>query len=186
MNDRPLKERVIYIISNPENLTTYERRSYWADELILMVERDVASRAGVALSRNPSDTSRDAAMGVLPRSGSRLARIYSLIQSRSGYGATDSEIESALEMSHQSASAARNTLMNRGLLKDSGQRRKTASGAMAKVWITTSPSSKEPDAQGDRSVPVPPRGPYAPCPHCGRSGVVGHYFRCPYCSGSLR
>ena len=48
-------------------------------------------------------------------------------------------------MAHQSASAARNVLMNRGLIKDAGVTRKNARGMDAIVWIEARPASKEPD-----------------------------------------
>lgn len=55
-------------------------------------------------------------------------------QSRREEGWTDDELERATSRTHQSVSAARNTLMRKGYIIDSGQRRKTRSGNDAIVW----------------------------------------------------
>jgi hypothetical protein len=63
------------------------------------------------------------------------ARVYALIKSREEQGATDYEIEIAFGMLHQTASARRNGLVQKGLVCDSGTTRKTGSNRAATVWI---------------------------------------------------
>ncbi len=104
--------------------------------------RFAAEQAGMRLSRNPQRTSVSAVRETMPRAGTKLLAIYELI-CKSGSGLTDFEIEEATGMAHQSASAARNVLMNRGLIKDAGVTRKNARGMDAIVWIEARPASKE-------------------------------------------
>lgn len=52
-------------------------------------------------------------------------------------GATDDELERFLGRSHQSVSGARNTLVRKGYVVDSGERRKNSHGNMAIVWYYT-------------------------------------------------
>lgn len=81
-------------------------------------------------------TSRAAAARALPRSGSDRRRVYDLIAARGAEGATDDEIEVALGLPHQTASARRNGLRDDGWVADSGRRRPTRTGAEATVWVT--------------------------------------------------
>lgn len=84
-----------------------------------------------------SDTSKEAAAFVLPRSGTQRARVYEYIKSRGDFGATDEEIETDLEMvATRSCRPRRKELVDAGLVKDSGQRRITTSGVNAIVWIS--------------------------------------------------
>ena len=64
-------------------------------------------------------------------------RVLAYIKSQGSWGATDDEIEQALDMKHQTASARRRelVLMDPPRIIDSGGRRKTRSGRTAKVWI---------------------------------------------------
>ena len=54
-----------------------------------------------------------------------------------GVGATDDDIEVSLKRSHQSVSSARNTLVKRGYLVDSGYTRPNRYGNMAIRWTYT-------------------------------------------------
>jgi hypothetical protein len=149
----------------PDNLGRYVR----FEEVEAYVNARIAALDGVALARNPRATSREAARGVLPRSGSRSAAIYAWIVARGGYGATDHEIEQHFGLLHQSASATRNTLMNRGLVTASGHVRRTASGYPAIAWMAT-PASKEADDRQPDPVPIPVTHAAA-----GRSGDFGTF-----------
>lgn len=82
--------------------------------------------------RHPA-TAKAAAASVLPRTGSKRRQVYDWIAKKGGM--TDDEIEYVTGWSHQSVSAARNTLMNDGLIEDSGEVRKTKYGHDAIVWI---------------------------------------------------
>lgn len=50
------------------------------------------------------------------------------------YGMTDDEVEVALDMRHQTASARRRELVKAGRVRDTGRRRNTRSGRPATVW----------------------------------------------------
>lgn len=54
---------------------------------------------------------------------------------RGSEGATDDEIEVGTHLSHQNASARRNDLVKRGLVKGSKEMRRTRSGHRAIVWV---------------------------------------------------
>lgn len=96
-----------------------------------------------------SPTSRAAAIAKLPTAGTDEARVLDVIRALGGYGATDDELEIALCLLHQNASARRRTLVRRGLVKDSGRVRKTRSNRDAVVWIMC--------AEGEeRTVTKPP------------------------------
>jgi hypothetical protein len=76
-----------------------------------------------------------AALNALPKTGTKRRITYDLIKESGTYGLCDHELEFKTGWLHQSASAARNTLMNDGFIKDSGLRRKTPAGNDAIVWI---------------------------------------------------
>lgn len=84
--------------------------------------------------RHPA-TAKIAAANVLPRTGSKRRQVFDWIVKRQGL--TDDEIEYVTGWSHQSVSAARNTLMQDGLIEDSGLRRETKHGYDAIVWRAT-------------------------------------------------
>jgi len=84
-------------------------------------------------------TSRDAAESVEPVRLSMRERVFQYIAGCGAAGATDFEIEAMLGMLHQTASARRNELERDKRIKDSGQRRKTASGRWANVWVVVLP-----------------------------------------------
>lgn len=60
--------------------------------------------------------------------------VLEFLRARGERGATDDEIERALTLSHQSASARRRELVIMDLAYDSGHRRRTRSGRTATVW----------------------------------------------------
>lgn len=67
------------------------------------------------------------------RAGSLRKVMYDALR-RTTEGMTDDEMEALLVKSHQTVSAARNTLMNDGWVRDSGRRRLTKWGNPAIVW----------------------------------------------------
>ncbi len=134
----------------------------------------IATVPGVSLSSHPRATSREAARGVLPGSGSKQASLYEHFQACGALGCTDSEIEQRFEWSHQSASAARNRLLNRGLVTATDRTRKTASGFDATVWIDSSLASKEPDVQCDPSS-TPDNNTPTPVPVCEHRDIYAHH-----------
>lgn len=100
------------------------------------VDRNEA-RVGV----NHPATAHAAAARALPRTGTLKRRIFEEIAGR-GVGATDDELEQALNRTHQSVSASRNSLMNDGWiepLKVDGDTvtRRTRTGNDAIAWTPT-------------------------------------------------
>ena len=91
----------------------------------------------IQLGKNSPRTSRDAAKSVLPRTGTKRARVFDLIAGAGERGLCDHEIESLTGWLHQSASSIRNSLMNDGWIQDSGLRRKTPQGNGAIAWVKT-------------------------------------------------
>lgn len=81
---------------------------------------------------NAPDTSHEAAESMKPHH-SRLANDCLAYIKLEG-DATCWEIEQALEMSHQTASARLWELRRAGVIQDTGRRRKTGSGRSAIVW----------------------------------------------------
>ena len=94
-------------------------------------QREV-KRNVVQTPANARDTTAAAAASKLPRSGTQRLRVYELIKSHGGL--TDYEIEEFTGMTHQSASAARNSLMNDGFIIATDERRLTQTGNKAIVW----------------------------------------------------
>jgi hypothetical protein len=93
------------------------------------------NRNVVNINKNAPQTSQAAAAKALPSSGTKRRHIYDMIVASGMFGVCDHEIEQATNWLHQSASAARNSLMNDGLIIDSGMRRKTPQGNDAIAWI---------------------------------------------------
>lgn len=100
--------------------------------------------SGTAPYVKGSDTSQDAAESMEPHLARLQETIFSLIQnSWSGImsnmdpqlGWTDDELERWLGLPHQTVSARRRELVLKGLIEDSGERRKTRSGRKAVVWV---------------------------------------------------
>lgn len=84
-------------------------------------------------------TSLAAAKGIAPQISTLRERVYRYIAACGALGATDDQVEAALKMRHQTASARRRELVIAGRVVDSGRTAKTRSGARATVWVVTSP-----------------------------------------------
>jgi predicted HTH transcriptional regulator len=85
---------------------------------------------------NAPETSHEAAESVAPVASRLAKRVYEHIKDRGGL--TCFEVEEITELSHQTASARITELRQKGLIKDSGQRRLTGSGRKAVVWVVAS------------------------------------------------
>lgn len=81
------------------------------------------------------ETAVAAAAKAKPKSGTLRRMVYDQIARSGALGATDDEIERALNRSHQSVSGARNTLAGDDLIRDSGLRRKTRYRNDAIAWV---------------------------------------------------
>lgn len=80
-----------------------------------------------------SETSKAAAEWIAGQAATQRDRVYAYLRDTAG-GATDEEIQSALGMKVQSETPRRGELVDAGLVRDSGRKRKTSSGATATVW----------------------------------------------------
>ena len=86
--------------------------------------------AQTKVRRNAPATSK----AVEPKLGSLQHDVLEMIRWK---GATDDELEASLRRSHKSVSASRNTLVRKGLIRDSGQTRKNRYNNDAIVWVAT-------------------------------------------------
>jgi|GEM_PF-632815 len=93
---------------------------------------------GIPPHQAGSDTSRDAAEAIEPDVSSLRGKVLSYIRSRGREGATDKEIQAALNMSVSTEVPRRRELVLKGLVADSGWRRKTKTGRPAVVWAKAS------------------------------------------------
>ncbi len=92
--------------------------------------RPAVNRNTVSVGRQA--TSRAAAAGALPKSGTNRARILDYI-TKAG-GATDEELELALGLSGNTVRPCRVSLVQDGWVVDSGKRRPVRSGNDAIIW----------------------------------------------------
>ena len=81
-----------------------------------------------------SDTSRDAAESMRPHVSAIERAVLAWVRDWR-MGATCDEVECGMGLSHQTASARLKGLADKGLIKDSGARRPTRSGRMARVYV---------------------------------------------------
>jgi hypothetical protein len=84
------------------------------------------------LFASTSDTSAAAALSV--SAADLREEVLFAIRASGAHGMTCDEIETLLEMRHQTASARVHELQRGKWIKDSGQRRATRSGRKATVW----------------------------------------------------
>lgn len=83
-----------------------------------------------------SDTSEMAAASMVPSADSIRERVRNYIASRGLDGATCDEVQYALDMLHQTASARVTELRLRGDIIKSGEKRRTKAGRLAAVYLT--------------------------------------------------
>jgi transcription initiation factor IIE alpha subunit len=140
-----------------------------------------------------SDTSFAAAESIEPHCGRLQAAVLKYIRSCGDDGATDDEVEAALSLRHQTASARRRELYLKSLIVDSERRRPTRTRRLATVWI--------PNRQGVPNILISRRTRSGPprelpayvagsdtsaaaaesiAPHCGRlqAAVLKHIRSC--------
>ena len=99
-------------------------------EPLRSAQRPLVERNTVAVGRQA--TSRAAAAQALPKSGTNRARILDYI-TKAG-GATDEELELALQLSGNTVRPCRVSLVQDGWVVDSGKRRPVRSGNDAIIW----------------------------------------------------
>lgn len=80
-------------------------------------------RPGIVGAHHP-DTSRAAALAVMPRTGTQRRRVFDYIVGCAGFGATDLELQNNLSLGGNSERPRRIELVEAGLIEDSGVRRR--------------------------------------------------------------
>jgi hypothetical protein len=80
-------------------------------------------------------TSHDAARAIAPHAPRMRDRVMAYLRTCGGWGATDEEAGEALALRPQSYTPRRGELVKLGFVVDSGERRATASGRWAVVWV---------------------------------------------------
>lgn len=97
--------------------------------------RDRPPDKPVGLPHNGTTTSKAAAVSMLPAATAQAARVFHSIAVAGEAGMTDHELQSDLAMSGDSERPRRWSLQRAGLIRDSGQRRKSPAGRPVIVWI---------------------------------------------------
>lgn len=84
------------------------------------------------------ETSREAALSVVPLLSGMASRILTAIRARGTFGMTCDDVEVVLGMPHQTVSARFRDLFERGMIARTDKKRKTRSGRNAFVYIANS------------------------------------------------
>ena len=88
----------------------------------------------VAISSKAQRTSVSAALSALPRSGTIRRKVYDYFVDRGLRGATDQEVEIALQISGNTLRPTRGSLVKDGYLIDTGTTRKNYNQQDCIVW----------------------------------------------------
>ena len=86
-----------------------------------------------------SETSKAAAISIEPNAWTMRGMILGFLRATSTNGATDDEIQTFMRINPSTQRPRRIELCEAGLVRNSGQTRKTRSGRQAVVWIATEP-----------------------------------------------
>ncbi len=84
-----------------------------------------------------SDTSRAAALAMIPKFKGLMLNLFRFFKARGELGMTDEEGQFMSGINGNSYRPGRVKLVDLGLVVDSGMRRKTRSGKEAVVWVAT-------------------------------------------------
>lgn len=101
-----------------------------------------------------SSTSQAAAHSIAGHLGKLEADVFNEIKRCGRVGATVDEIEVALDMSHQTVSARVSTLGQRGVIINTGRKRKTRSGRAAFVHVIANLKPMRKRSQVGTVVPI--------------------------------
>jgi hypothetical protein len=88
------------------------------------------------------ETSRVAAGRIAGHAGTLRAAVLALLRERGEHGATDQEIQDALQLPSNTEIPRRWELVNAGAVVASGRKRKTRSNCPATVWVLSEFASK--------------------------------------------
>ncbi|MGE0229339.1 MAG: hypothetical protein AB7U23_12630 [Dehalococcoidia bacterium] len=110
----------------------------WAENIVDNLLAEMGDDSAVFHVRKDAPDTSKAIVDKI-RSGTLQQQVLDAMISKAAVfgGATDDELERLLGRSHQSVSGTRNTLVRKGYLVDSGNRRKNSHGNMAIVWYYT-------------------------------------------------
>lgn len=89
----------------------------------------------VGVPNSGSDTSRQAAERIVPVASVQAVRVFQAIAAAGSEGRTDHELQTELGMTGDSERPRRWSLQRAGLIRDSGQRRKSPSNRAVIVWV---------------------------------------------------
>lgn len=104
---------------------------------IALIQADMSNKKGnLPPHQSHSDTSTSAALSIAPKFGT-MAREVLVNLTKYPNGLTDEEAQSIMGMQGNSYRPCRVTLMDRGFVADSGDRRKTNQRKDAVVWSVT-------------------------------------------------
>jgi hypothetical protein len=90
---------------------------------------------GLPPHQKHSDTSKGAALGLSEQRRATLRAAVFRYLSLAAVGATDEEMQCALQMDGNTQRPRRCELVEAGLITDSGHRRPTSKGKLATVWM---------------------------------------------------
>ena len=108
-----------------------------------------------------SETSLAAGLSVAHVRARVQGEVLAFLRARGAHGATDDEVEVALGLSHQSASARRRELVLKGWVFDSGRRRVNRSRRYGSVWLARGPTLQTGGKRLEAPARVPARVPAA-------------------------
>jgi len=133
------KRTTTRVLAELKSIQTFDM--WVADSIKLcieLLEADLNRRTGkgdLPPHQSHSDTSRAAAEAIAPKFGTMM---WTVLEHLATYpGLTDEEAQQTLSMSGNSYRPSRVTLMDRGFVVDSGNRRKTHQRKDAVVWSVT-------------------------------------------------
>jgi len=96
-----------------------------------------AKMPGRPAPHSGGSTSHAAAGEIRSDAGRLRQAVWAFIRARGDHGATDSEIQTDLQLAGDTQRPRRWELQRAGLIVDSGQRRRTPTGRKAVVWIAS-------------------------------------------------
>lgn len=98
-----------------------------------LFDQPIAQAPAAVVPHNGTDTSRAAAKSIEPHLGNLQARVLNYLK-QCGAGATDEQMQIALDMNASTQRPRRIELARKGLIRKSEEKRKTTSGRLAQVW----------------------------------------------------
>ena len=86
----------------------------------------------------PKGTSDAAAAFIAPHTPNQRSRVFDAILSAGAWGLTDEEGQALTGIKVQSYTPRRRELAQAGVIRETGERRKTVSGCTAAIWVAVS------------------------------------------------